>query len=96
MEENIINAIQIIRSKSKQRVTSQKIFRFISKGALTIECELFQDCMNKLEINGHIYKKTFLASFFINPIPPDSTKNDRPHSVERIHKSPELAKTIEN
>ena len=45
------------RSKSKQRVTSQRIFRFINKVALSIECELFQDCMSKLEIDGRIYKK---------------------------------------
>ena len=57
MEEMIITAIQNIRSKSKQRVTSQRIFRFINKGALSIEFELFQDCMNKLEIAGRIYKK---------------------------------------
>ena len=35
------------------------------------------------------------ASFFINPIPPDSKKNDGPDSVERVHKSSELPKTIE-
>ena len=57
MEEKIITAIQNIRSKSKQRLTSQRIFRFINKVALSIECELFQDCMNKLKINDRIYKK---------------------------------------
>ena len=57
MEETIITAIQNIRSKSKQRVTLQRIFRFINKGAVSIESELFQDCMNKLEIDGRIYKK---------------------------------------
>ena len=31
MEEKIITAIQPIRSKSKQRVTPQIIFRFINK-----------------------------------------------------------------
>ena len=35
------------------------------------------------------------ASFFINPFSPDSKKNDGPDSVERVHKSPELPKTIE-
>ena len=70
MEEKIITAIQNIRSKSKQRVTSQRIFRFINKVALSIECELFQDCMSKLEIDGRIYKKrrgknaSFLLSLF--------------------------------
>ena len=57
MEERIITAIQNIRSKFKQRVTSQRIFRFINKGALSIESELFQDYMNKLEIDSRIYKK---------------------------------------
>ena len=57
MEEKIITAIQNIRSKSKQRLTSQRIFRFINKVALSIECELFQDCMNELKINDRIYKK---------------------------------------
>ena len=53
-------------------------------------------CMNKLEIDGRIYKKKMgkNASFFINPIPTDSKKNDGPDSVERFHKSPELPKTI--
>ena len=66
MEEKIITAIQNILSKSKQRVTSQKLFRFINKSALSIECELFQNCMNKLEIDGRIYKKKRgeNASFF--------------------------------
>ena len=57
MEEKIIAAIQYIRSKSKQRVTSQRIFRFINKGALSIDCELFQDSINRLEIDDRIYKK---------------------------------------
>ena len=55
MEEQIITAIQNIRSKSKQRVTSPRIFRFINKGALSIECELFQDCMTNRW--SHLQKK---------------------------------------
>ena len=54
-----------ICSKSKQRVTSQRIFQFINKRALSIECKLFQDCMNKLEINGRIYKKKILLHFLL-------------------------------
>ena len=57
MEEKIITAIQNIRSKSKQRVILQRMFRFINKVPQSIECELFQDCMNKLEIDGRIYKQ---------------------------------------
>ena len=48
------------------------------------------------EYDGRIYKKKGKhASFFINPIPPDSNKNDEPDSVERVHKSPNSRKTIE-
>ena len=47
--------------------------------------------MNRLEIDGHIKN----ASFFINPIPLDSKKNDGPNSIKRVHRSPELPKTIE-
>ena len=36
MEEKIITAIQYIHSNSKQRVTSQRIFQVINKGALII------------------------------------------------------------
>ena len=57
MEEKIITAIQSICSKSKQWVTSRRNFRFISKGALSIESELCQDSLNKLEIYECIYKK---------------------------------------
>ena len=97
MEEKIITAIQNIHSKSKQRETSQRIFRFINKVALIIECEHFQDFMNKLEIEGRIYKekRDKNASFFINPIRSDSKKNDQPDSVERVHKYLELPKPIE-
>ena len=34
MKEKIITVIQNIRSKSKQRVTLHRIFRFINKGTL--------------------------------------------------------------
>ena len=69
MEESIFTIIQHICSQSKQRITSQRIFRCISKGALSIECELFQDCMNKLEIDSRIYKKTGvkMRHFLLNP-----------------------------
>ena len=35
MEEKILNAIQHIKSKCKKRVTSQRIYSFINKGALS-------------------------------------------------------------
>ena len=47
MEEKIITAIQLIHSKSKQRLTSKIIFQFINKGAPSSECGLVQDCINK-------------------------------------------------
>ena len=81
----MITAIQHIRFKSKQRVTLQRIFRFINKVALSIECELFQDCMNRLEIDGGIHKKKKRSKntlFFINFILSVSNKNDKPDSVE--------------
>ena len=43
MEEKAIAAIQQIRSRSRQRVTLQRIFRFINKIAVSIGCELFQE-----------------------------------------------------
>ena len=71
MEEKIIAAIQDVRSKSKQRVTSQSIFRFINKDAVGIGCEFFQDCINGLEIDGRIYKKggVKLLPFLLIPLP---------------------------
>ena len=76
MEEKIIAAIQHILSKSTQRVISQRIFRFINKGAVSSGCELSQDCINGLEIDGLISKKKKgkNGSFFINPIAQDSKK----------------------
>ena len=76
MEESIITIIQHICSQSKQRITSQRIFRCISKGALSIECELFQDRMNKLEIDSRIYKKrgVKMRHFLLNPFLQTATK----------------------
>ena len=75
----------------------QRIFRFINKGAQSIKCELLQDCMNRLEIDDLIHKKKRgkNALFFINLVLSVSNKNDKPDSVERVHKSPESPKAIE-
>ena len=97
MEEKIIAAIQHILSKSTQRVISQRIFRFINKGAVSSGCELSQDCINGLEIDGLISKKKKgkNGSFFINPIAQDSKKKkDEPDNVEKAHKTPESPKAI--
>ena len=67
MEENILNAIQHIRSKCKKRVTSQRIYSFFNKGALFLESNSFQDFMIGLEIDGYICKrgKGKSASYFV-------------------------------
>ena len=68
MEENILNAIQHIRSKCKKRVTSQIIYSFVNKGALFLESNSFQDFMIGLEIDGYICKKRGKgksASYFV-------------------------------
>ena len=57
MEEKVLNAIQHIRSKCKKRVTSQRIYSFINKGALFLESNSFQDFMVGLEIDGYISKR---------------------------------------
>ena len=79
MEEKFIASVQHIRSKSKQKVTSQKIFRFINKGAVSIGCELFQDCINGLEIDGRIYKKrgVKMLPFLLIPLPRIEKKMSR-------------------
>ena len=64
MEKNI-TALQHVRSKSKQRVTLQNIFRFINKGALTIDSEHLED----LEIDGRIYKARGLKMLHFLLIP---------------------------
>ena len=40
-------------------------------------------------------KRNKNASFFINPIAPESNKNGGPANVETVHKSPESPKTNE-
>ena len=47
MKEKTIAAIQHISSNFKQRMTSQRIFRYTNKGALSIECELFPDYVDQ-------------------------------------------------
>ena len=57
MEEKILNTVQLIRSKCKKRVTSQRIYSFINKGALFLESNSFQDFMIGLETDGYISKR---------------------------------------
>ena len=55
-QAKIINAINFIRLKNKKRVTSQRIFSFINKGALQLDCQKFDDILCDMEIDGKIYK----------------------------------------
>ena len=53
--------------KNKKRVTSQRIFSFINKGALQLDCQKFNGIICDMEIDGKIYKTGSgkNASFFI-------------------------------
>ena len=79
MEEKILNAIQHIRSKCKKRVTSQRIYSFINKGALHLESNSFQDFMVGLEIDGYNSKrgKGKSASYFVRKKFIDSSSNEK-------------------
>ena len=55
-QANIVNAINCTRLKNKKRVTSQRIFSFINKGALQLDCQKFSDILCDMEIDGKIYK----------------------------------------
>ena len=55
-QAKIVNAINCIRLKNKKRVTSQRIFSFINKGALQLDCQKFDDILCDMEIDGKIYK----------------------------------------
>ena len=70
-QAKIVNAINCIRLKNKKRVTSQRIFSFINKGALQLDCQKFDDILCDMEIDGKIYKNGsgknalfFLKSYF--------------------------------
>ena len=55
-QAKIVNVINCIRLKNKKRVTSQRIFSFINKGALQLDCQKFDDILCDMEIDGKIYK----------------------------------------
>ena len=57
MEDKILRAIQYIRLKCKKRVTSQNIFSFLNKGTSIVDAKLFHEVLNKMEIEGYIFKK---------------------------------------
>ena len=67
-QAKIVNAINCIRLKNKKRVTSQRIFSFINKGAVQLDCQKFNDILCDIEIDGKIYKNGSgkNASFFVD------------------------------
>ena len=77
MEDKILKAIQYIRLKCNKRVTSQNIFSFLNKGASIVDAKLFHEVLNKMEIEGYIFKKGRgkNASFFVKRNLIDNNKN---------------------
>ena len=66
-QAKIVNAINSIRLKNKKRFTSQRIFSFINKGALQLDCQKFNDILCDMEIDGKIYNGSGKnASFFVD------------------------------
>ena len=55
-QAKIVNAMNFIILKNKKRVTSQRIFSFINKGVLQLDCQKFNDILCDMEIDGKIYK----------------------------------------
>ena len=55
-QTKIVNAMNSIRLKNKKRVTSQRMFSFINKGALQLDCQKFNNILCEMEIDGKIYK----------------------------------------
>ena len=51
--------MQYIRINKKQKVTSQRIYRFINNTSIFDE-ELFKEFLTKLKTEGHIYETGFM------------------------------------
>ena len=66
-QAKIVNVINCIRLKNKKRVTSQRIFSLINKGALQLDSQKFNNILCDMEIDGKIYKNGSgkNASFFV-------------------------------
>ena len=77
MEDKILKAIQHIRLKCKKRVTSQNIFSFLNKDASFIDAKLFHEVLDRMEIDGYIFKtgRGKNASFFVKSHLIDNNKN---------------------
>ena len=46
MEAKIVNAINFIKLKNKKIITSQRIYSFINKSALQLDCQKFNDIID--------------------------------------------------
>ena len=70
IEAKTANEINFIRLKNKKRVTSQRTFSFINKGALQLHCQKFNDMICGMEIDGEINKNGSgkSASLFVKTI----------------------------
>ena len=59
MEAKIVNTINFIRLRNKERVTLRRIFSFINKGALQLDCQKFNNIIRYKNGSGKN------ASFFV-------------------------------
>ena len=93
-QAKIVNAINCIRLKNKKRVTSQRIFSFINKGALQLDCQKFNDILCDMEIDGKIYKNGSgkNASFFVDfPLEAVSPVKNLDLTVDNTHSQSSLS-----
>ena len=83
MADKILKEIQYIRLKCKKRVTSQNVFSFLNKGTSIVDAKLFYEVLNKMEIEGYIFKKGRgkNASFFVKRNLIDNNKKHRVRCV---------------
>ena len=67
MKAKIVNTMNFIRLEYKKRVTSQRLFSLINKGALQLDCQNFNDIICDVELDGKLYKNGSgkNASFFV-------------------------------
>ena len=56
IEVKTVNETNFARLKNKKKVTSQRTFSFINKGALQLDCQKFSDMICGMEIDGEINK----------------------------------------
>ena len=94
-QTKIVNAINCIRLKSKKRVTSQRVFSFINKGALQLDCQKFSHVLCDMEIDGKIYKngsgknaslfvKNYFSSEDVSPVKNSDLTVNNTHSQSSV------------